>query len=185
MIKAKFLSKSLLYDGSQLCAFWIRSASGLRGDAMLAYCGGARVREHMVDMEDREAADFIYSPLMLHFMVEHFHMPLAEAVVRQRLLMAIIHELLLALRPTLKLLRAGDDLYFGKKKLSVSIATLSPMSALLHVGLNIETKGTPVATIGLKALRIDAKTLALRVMQAYQSECESMAEAAVKVLPVL
>ena len=186
IINTHFIDEDLAYDGQQLSSFWIRRQTGLTGDAMVSFIGQARVSDHMVDMEDREKKDFIYSPLMLHFILEHFHMPLGEAVVRQRLLMAMIVEEIHRLQSTgvATLTRDGDDLFFAQRKLSVSIATLSPMSALVHIGLNVRTEGTPVPTAGLAELKVDPNTLANRVMQRYQSECVSMAEALTKVLPV-
>ncbi len=43
----------------------------------------------------------------------------------------------------------------GCRKLSVSIATLSPVSALIHAGINVSTEGTPVQTASLEMLGID------------------------------
>ena len=39
---------------------------------------------------------------------------------------------------------AGDDLYVGDRKLSISIAAPSPTSALIHFALNIDPTGAPV-----------------------------------------
>ena len=183
-VQYTFLSAAINYDGAQLKSFWIRQQVQLHGDAVVAFVGTADVSAHMVDMEDRETQAFIYSPRMLHFIVEHFHMPLTEAIVRQRLLVCSMMEEI-QMHSKSVLTRDGDDLFYGGRKLSVSIATLSLMSALIHIGLNIETKGTPVPTAGLAELNVDAKTLAERVMKRYADECRSIAEARCKVLPVV
>ena len=42
--------------------------------------------------------------------------------------------------------RKGDDLFLGEGKLSVSIATASPVSTLIHLGVNEDASGAPVTT---------------------------------------
>ena len=59
----------------------------------VAFVGPCDVRpEFMKDVEDLKAASRIYSEEMLHFIVEHFGCVLDMAVLRQRLLMAIMAE---------------------------------------------------------------------------------------------
>ena len=52
-----------------------------------------------------------------------------------------------------KITRRGDDIFVHidgvDKKLSVSIATKSTTSALIHTGLNIDPKGAPIDACGL------------------------------------
>jgi hypothetical protein len=181
-VKSAFITPTLHYTGAQLRSHFIRQQCGLTGDAIMAFIGRASVRKHLVDLEDREKRAYIYSPRMLHFMVEHFGMPLPEAVARQRLLIAIIRDCLPATLGTP--LRAGDDIYINKRKLSVSIATLSPVSALIHTGINIHTKGAPVPAIGLAELKVNPKALAKQVLESYLNEDQSIHAAKVKVLPV-
>jgi len=78
--------------------------------------------------------------------------------------------------------RMGDDLYVNRGKLSVSIATCTTVSTIIHVGLNIETQGTPVKTIGLNELGIaDIAAFADKVMLRYKMELEQIYEARCKV----
>lgn len=102
----------------------------------------------MVDLADVRANAPIYSEDMLHFIIEHFDIDLEKTVVRQRLFIAVINEIL-SRQKDFVLTRRGDDLYHGEHKLSVSIATASPVSTLIHAGLNISSRNTPVPTIGL------------------------------------
>jgi len=55
-----------------------------------------------------------------------------------------------------KTVRRGDDIYVNGRKLSISIATVSPVSVKIHIGINVEAKGIPkgVDAIGLKELGI-------------------------------
>ncbi|MDQ7094010.1 DUF366 family protein [Desulfosporosinus sp. PR] len=145
----------LNYDGSQLQSLFTYKNFGLMGDSVLVFRGSCTVEQNeMVDMEDVVAQDWIHSEDMLHFIVEHFDMDLEKTIVRQRLLIATIKEEL-EVRGVTTLRRSGDDLYAGDKKLSVSIATLSPVSTLVHCGLNISNHNTPIPTIGLTNLNID------------------------------
>ena len=63
--------------------------------------------------------------------------------------------------------RNGDDLMIEGRKLSVSIATKSITSVLIHTGLNILSEGAPVAACGLESeLKIsNMKEFAEEIMQ--------------------
>lgn len=181
---SQLLPTEQMYDGSQLRSHFILNSTGHMGDAIVAFCGAAKVdATHMVDQEDIATASWIYSPRMLHFLVEHFHTPLQEGILRQRLLVAIIHDGLRA-HGVNTLQRSGDDLYDGEYKLSVSIAAESPISTCIHTAINIETDGTPVPTRGLCDYKIIPEVLALHVMRRYVRECDSIVSATQKVLPI-
>ena len=79
--------------------------------------------------------------------------------------------------------RNGDDLMIDGKKLSVSIATKSITSVLIHTGLNILSEGAPVKASGLLSeLGInDIKEFALEVMKRYSEEIEDIILAGTKV----
>ncbi|MFA5928522.1 MAG: DUF366 family protein [Candidatus Margulisiibacteriota bacterium] len=192
MIKAKFINKRIDYTGEQLSSLWIYKNTGFLGDAITSFTGKAEVSDHMVDMEDVLKKEFIYSENMLHFIIEHFDQDLEKAVLRQRMLICIIKELLASglwrkghgkADKSTVLDRQGDDLYYNKRKLSVSIATLSPVSSLIHVGLNISSKNTPVPTIGLNELmpEADLPDFARSVMSLYVMEMRDINTARCKV----
>lgn len=176
----------LNYDGSQLQSLFTYKNFGLMGDSVTVFRGSCRVEQReMVDMEDVAAQDWIYSEDMLHFIVEHFDMDLEKTIIRQRLLIATIKEELETLGVS-SLKRSGDDLYEGDKKLSVSIATLSPVSTLIHCGLNVLNHNTPIPTIGLSNLRIpNILEFGESVAKHYCSEVLSMRLARCKVRGVL
>ena len=79
--------------------------------------------------------------------------------------------------------RNGDDLMIDGRKLSVSIATKSTTSILIHTGLNILSEGAPVKASGLTSeLGIsDIKEFALEVMKRYSEELEDINLASTKV----
>lgn len=178
----------ITYDGTQLTPHWLYRQFDLRGDAAVAFVGPCCVElSEMVDMEDVKAQAPIYSPLMLHIIAEFFSQDLHLAVYRQRLLIITAKELLQTMTPRV-VIRRGDDLYlprgFSQCKLSVSIATTSPTSTLVHTGFNIETEGTPVETIGLKELDVDVDTFAEKLLQYYAEEVRDIWLARCKVRAV-
>lgn len=181
MIKTQVIQDPVSYDGSQLQSHWIYRNYKLLGDAAVAFSGEVNVNlDKMVDLADVQVKEFIYSPLMLNFLIEHFNPDLELAIYRQRMFMVCIKEELEQYEIDVN--RLGDDLYVDRGKLSISIATATTVSTLIHVGLNIETQGTPVKTIGLNELGItDIVSFADKVMLRYKMELEQIYEARCKV----
>jgi hypothetical protein len=155
---------------------------GIAGDAAVAFVGPCDVEgERLVDLADKRAGEKIKAARMLHFIVEHFGVPLAEAVWRQRLFAAIVCEEVSARAPKASVRREGDDVFADDGKLTVSIATVSPTSALVHFGVNVDGSGAPVAVADLQSLGIDARGLASAVLARYAAEAEGARAAACKV----
>lgn len=175
----------MLYDGAQLRSQFILESTGFQGDAIVAFCGAADVgAAHMVDQEDIAASAWIKSNNMLHFIAEHFFMPLSEGVTRQRLLISIIRDVLTSSKPELRIERSGDDLFDGDKKLTVSIAAASPQSTCIHTAINIDSKNTPVPTRGLDDYKIAPVPFALDVLRRYSQESHDIFLATCKVKPI-
>lgn len=172
------------YDGDQLSSHFAYRQFGLLGDSVVAFLGPCEVRlEAMVDLEDVRRKDPIFSKRMLHFLWESFTLDLRGAVAFQRLMIAIVAEELRAQRVE-GLRRKGDDLFVADRKLSVSIATASPVSSLIHLGLNLTGEGAPVAAIGLTELGIDAGPFAKLCLERFREEYEGILKASYKVRPV-
>ncbi|MDX1386448.1 MAG: DUF366 family protein, partial [bacterium] len=104
-------------------------------------------------------------------------------VLLQRLWEASLHELLME-KGVDRGQRKGDDLYWGEKKLNISIATSSPVSTLIHLALNVETEGTPVPTIGLADWDLEPVAFGKALLERFQGEYEGMRRATWKVRPV-
>ncbi|PKL77657.1 MAG: DUF366 domain-containing protein, partial [Candidatus Melainabacteria bacterium HGW-Melainabacteria-1] len=146
----QLIETPLAYTGSELRSHWIYATLGLQGDAAVAFAGPCEVRlGEMVDLADVQANAPISSEHMLSLIIEHFQADLRSMILRQRLLTAQAKDLL-ERHGVSGLRRTGDDLYDGGHKLSVSIATVSPVSGLIHFGINISSLNTPVATKGLE-----------------------------------
>lgn len=188
-MKSLFIEEEIKYIGSQLAPHWIYKNFNLLGDAIVAFTGEMDVKiEEMVDIEDVISNSPIYSKKMVSFIIEQFEMGLSECVTRQRFLICIIiEELRKILGEKFKIRRSGDDIFVnidGKdKKLSVSIATKSITSGLIHTGLNIDPTGAPVDACGLTTdLGItEIKEFAKNVMKRYIEENGEIREAVCKV----
>jgi len=181
-MKTKFADNEIKYIGSQLSPHWVYKNFNIQGDAIVAFIGECDVKlAEMVDIEDVINNEPIYSKLMLSFISEQFGIGLTEGVFRQRLLICIIKELLEERGIFVK--RDGDDLIINGGKLSVSIATKSITSVLIHTGLNILSEGAPVKACGLKSElgMDDIKEFALEVMKRYSEEIDDIILAGTKV----
>ena len=127
-MKTKWIEDEFLYDGSQLKSLFAYMKYGIRGDSCVAWIGGCDIpAEHMIDGEDLRANETIAGHRMVHFILEKFHTDLFSAVVLQRLFASIVKDVLATFSPQFPLRREGDDLYWGEQKLSISIATRSPV----------------------------------------------------------
>ena len=185
-MKTKYIEEDIKYIGSQLSPHWIYKNFNLQGDSIVAFTGECKVDlTEMVDIEDVINNEPIYSKYMLSFITEQFGIGLSEGVFRQRLLICIIKELLE--KRGIFAVRNGDDLMIDGRKLSVSIATKSITSVLIHTGLNIISEGAPVKASGLTSeLGIsDIKEFATEVMQKYSDELEDISLACTKVRGVI
>ena len=181
-MKTLFIENEIKYIGSQLAPHWIYKNFKIQGDAIVAFVGECEVKlTEMVDIEDVINNEPIYSKYMLSFIAEQFNVELVEGVFRQRLLVTCIKEALE--RRGFFVRRNGDDLFVNDKKLSVSIATKSMTSVLIHTGLNILSDGAPIPVSGLGSdLGIeDIKEFAQEIMQKYSDEIEDIILASTKV----
>ncbi len=176
-----FIEKEIKYTGRELSPHWIYKNFKLQGDAVVAFLGEAKINlDKMVDIEDIINKEPIYSKKMLHFIAEFFETPLTQMVFAQRMLIIIIKENLekMGFGTT----RFGDDLFFEGKKLSVSIATKSLTSSLIHTGLNVTYEGAPIEVSCLNDFGIkDYKNFALKIMKDWIDEINSIKNAVCKV----
>ena len=181
-MKTLLINQSIKYEGWQLSPHWIYKNFNLQGDSIVAFKGECEVKlSEMVDIEDVINSEPIYSKNMLSFISEQFNINLVEGVFRQRLLICIIKEALEKRGAFVK--RDGDDLYINGKKLTVSIATKSATSILIHTGINIDSTDAPIKACGLENdLNIyDIDELSNEIMQKYSQEIDDIIMASTKV----
>ncbi|MDT8316586.1 MAG: DUF366 family protein [bacterium] len=180
-MKTLFVQEKIKYTGKELRSHFAYDRFSLQGDSLLSFCGECEVTvDDLVDITDIKNNAPIYSENMLHFIAEFFCGDLERAILKQRLLMAIIKDEISSLSGA-KLVREGDDIYEGKAKLSVSIATSSPVSFMIHAGVNISSKNTPVETRGLYDYGIEESQFAARILDMFASEMAGARSARCKV----
>lgn len=194
VLKGKYLKgKTIEYDGSQLSPLWAYSSFDVLGDSIVSFRGPCNIaEEYMVDMEDKRKHAEIAAEDMLHFLVELFGVGMNEIVLVQRLLITVVLELLnQEAFEEADIEREHDNLYAAapgskeREKLSVSVATVSPVSGLIHLGLNITNEGTPVPTAGLEELGIeDVDRFAVDVARLFIEEMNNVKMDTSKVRPV-
>ncbi len=169
------------YDGSQLRSGWLTASLGLALDAegaIGAFIGACDVKpEFVVDLDERESGEPIRAAKMLHFISEFPDRDLEKTVYRQRLLAALVRDELAGRAPGRKFRRRGDDVYENGSKVTISIATLSPSSSLLHFAVNIDPSGAPVPASGLDDFGIDPGRFATAILREFAGEISSSREA--------
>lgn len=184
-LKTKFIPQIIDYDGSQISSHWIFKNFNLIGDVLISFRGKCEVNfEKMLDLINLKKKSPISSEDMLHFLGEFFERDLVKGIFLQRLLIITMKETLEKLKKGIFIQREGNDLYFKKKKLTISIATLSPISILIHAGINIKSKNTPIPTLGLEDLELEYKSFSEEVLKKFKEELESIYRDRSKVRPV-
>jgi hypothetical protein len=175
MIETKILDESIDYTGDQLRSHFVREKAGITADGVIAFTGACAVTgPRLVDLEDAEQHSSIIAEMMLHFIGEHFECTLREANYRLRLFIGIVGEVLRDLATGPVLTRDGDDIYIAERKLTVAIATVSPVSTVFHCGVNIDPQGAPVPAVGLEEIGVETERFAAAVLERYRTECISI-----------
>ena len=176
-----FIEKEIKYTGHELAPHWIYKNFKLRGDAIVCFIGPVEVNlGEMVDIEDVINNEPIKSDKMINFIIEIFNSNLREAIFRQRLFISIIKEVFEDFGVNLK--RKGDDLFYNSKKLSVSIATKSTTSTLIHTALNLVSTGAPIPVSSIKDMEnIDEYCIINEIMTRFCLETDDIEFAKTKV----
>lgn len=184
MLKSKYLSAEINYDGSQLKPLWNYLEHDLLGPSVVAFRGACDVGfDKMIDGEDLKEQSAIRSDKMLHFIFDLPDVNLFSAVLVQRIFASLILDYVVETK-NITLRRSGDDLYLQEKKLSISIATSSVNSSLVHFAVNIVSTGAPVPVCSLKDLNIDTDQFAKDMLSRITRELAGVQEATWKVFTV-
>ncbi len=191
------LDQEIEYTGKELRPHYILEKTRQYGSGIIAFEGPCFVKtEALVDWEDRLSHDHIKAKKMIHFIGEFFQADLIDIVLVQRLMVSIAADALRArVGHRFTIARDGDDIFVSaaagepKKKLSVSIVTSSAVSQVLHLGINIDAEGAPVAAIGLNDLGVNSKEFSKeftdQVLKTTHAELQSVSLACTKVRAVV
>lgn len=184
MISTYFHPQSLEYDGTQLRSHFALERFRVFGNSLVAFAGPCRVKiEKMVDIEDVINDEPISSERMLHFILEVFGADLEKSVLYQRLLVTEIFKgIMINVNGDARM--NGDDIFCFERKLSVSIATVSPVSMLCHTGINISPRGAPVEISCLEEMNMDPEKFAHFILGGFKKEFEGVHRAMSKVRAV-
>lgn len=181
-MKFQFIDSIIKYDGYQLSSHFAYKNFKIPGNSIIAFAGPVDVKiTEMADIEDVLNKEPISSDMMLSFIVETFDINLTGTVWMQRLLMAIMQDELNIRLGGVFIERKGDDLYYKDRKLSVSIATASPVSTLIHSALNIKPTGAPIPISCLDEMKIEYKDFAEVILVMFNQEFEDVEFARMKV----
>lgn len=188
-MKTLFLKDSFKYDGTQLRTLYAYLKHEVLGDSAVAWIGPCEIDfKHIVDGEDRLANSKICGDKMAHFILEVFHQSLFSGVILQRLMASIVVDVLRELSSQNDLIshlaRRGDDIFVEDRKHSISIATCSAQSVMIHFAVNVTNDKTPVKTVGLEDFNISAKVFVEEVLQRLSKEIIFIKKATCKTLPV-
>ena len=157
----KHINEIFEYDGSQINPSWAFQEFGIYGSSIITWIGPVNITpDNLKDFADVGLE--IKSDNMVNFICEFFDQQppnMRVAYLRQRLLVMIFREILT--ENGIKTSREGDDIFVDKRKLSISIASVSLSSAKIHFALNLEDKGTPsdIDTIGLFDIKVNDKQI--------------------------
>jgi uncharacterized protein len=188
-MKTFWSQENINYDGSQLRSRYAEHKFDVTGDSIVSWRGPCDViLENMVDGEDREANAKICGNDMIHFIVEVANFNLLGITAVQRLMAAVAKDIVTMMSPekslTAEMRREGDDLWIGKRKLSISVATMSPVSAMIHFAMDVTNEGTPVPTVSLTDLKINSYEFARTMLERFQKEFLGLYSASEKVSSV-
>lgn len=180
----RILEETIPYTGKELRRGWVGEMTGIKGGgAAVGFVGPAHVAtEDLVDLDDVKAGATIEAAEMAHVVVEHLGCALQAAVLRQRLLVCILGEILS--ERGISVHRDGDDVFVGGRKLTVSIAAPSRRACMIHLGINVDPEGAPVAAVGLSELGVPPLELLETLLDRYRRELSSLAYAETKVRSV-
>jgi hypothetical protein len=175
-MRSRFVKDEIGYTGEQLHSLYVYDSLGIAGDSIIAFIGPCDISlKEIVDLEDAKAGKRIFVPRMLHFIAEHFDIDLEKGILRQYLLVDIVKDILNEKLGKFIVKRVEGELFINDAKLGISAATASPVSSLIHTGINIiAPENTGIKNKGLVDYNIDPTLLAPEILDHYTKENEKI-----------
>ena len=176
-MKFLFVQEKIKFTGEQLLSHWAYKNYDLLGDSIVSFIGSCEIEQkYLVSLDHFKKKSSIYSENMLHFVIEHFDLDLEKAILRQKLLVAIVKDKLNHRLGSDVFQRWGNDIYDGDAKLTVSTVVETPVSTKIHMGINISAKSVPAKAKGLDEYSIDPLDIAQSVMDQYRLDMRRISE---------
>lgn len=190
--------REIVYKGNQLSPMFVYNET--KGVANIVLFRGPMSlnSNDLVDAEDKVNNDSIHSRDAINIIAELPFVDLVGGVALQRIMIRKIVDVLQSMVSNVYWLIDGDDIKFCKapvsqpdyKKLSVSIATKTATSVLIHIGLNIFAGQNAPAFAGslidiVNVLEKDEKVYEFmrNIADAITIELNDIYEASMKVYP--
>jgi hypothetical protein len=174
-VRAKFIKEELNFTGEQFASLFAYDNFNILGDSIIAFIGTCDVSiKEIVDLElAKSGKKTFYCPKMLHFLAEHFEVDMEKAILRSLLLLNIIKDYLNETLKQTVIKRVGTELFADDSRIGFSLASSSPVSSLIYVGVAIfPAEGGK----GLESYGIDPQGFANEVMERYIKETERITQ---------
>jgi len=171
-MKTRFIKEELTFTGEQLHSLFAYDNYNILGDSIIAFIGACDISlKETVDLETQKARKYSYVPKMLHFLCEHFEVDVEKAILRSYLLLDIAKDILNEKLGTNQIKRVFNELYDGESRVAISMATSSPVSSLIYVGVHI-VPPTDIPAKGLEDYQIDPLEFGNLVLERYAKDAE-------------
>lgn len=176
-MRSKFIKEDLNFTGEQFSSLFAYDSFNLLGDSIIAFIGACDVSiKEIADLElAKSGKKTFYCPKMLHFLAEHFEVDMEKAIFRSLLLLNIIKDLINEKLDKYLIKRVGTELFENDSRIAFSLASSSPVSSLIYVGVALvpaeEGKGK-----GLEGYGIEPVAFANEVMDRYTKEAERITQ---------
>lgn len=184
-MRFKFIKEELNFTGEQIRSLFAYDTFNILGDSIVAFIGNCDVSlKEVVDLELARTGKRLFScPKMLHFIAEHFETDMEKAILRSYLLLDIVKDLINEKVEKNVIKRVGTELFENDSRIGFSLASSSPVSSLIYVGVALvpaeEGKGRGLEDFlsqrrekGENQTSFDPAAFASEVMERYTKESE-------------
>ncbi len=176
-MRSKFIKEEMNFTGEQVRSLFAYDTFNILGDSIVAFIGTCDVSlKEIVDLELAKGGKRPpYCSKMLHFIAEHFELDLEKAILREYLLLNIVKDLINEKLERNAIKRVGTELYENDARIAFSLASSSPVSSLVYVGVALVSSEEGKVN-GLENYSIDAVSFANEVMDRYTKESERISQ---------
>lgn len=162
-MKSYFIGTQTEFSGEMLLPHWAKEKYKIFGDYILSFAGQKKQKSAKTKNKKEAPAK---TPLMLHFIIEHNHLPKSEAILRQRLFLTHVHQAL----GGSEFIRKFSTIYFLSQPITHSNLMATPFSCVIHSALLVDPEFLPYLGVDLDFMDIPVKDLAIKIMHAYKEE---------------
>ncbi len=164
---------------------WALIHFDIRGDSIVAFIGTLHIdSDQQLDILEAKGKLSLPDCEMLNLVVEHFGDDLEKGILRQNILLNIAFEKILHRIKDVQIMRWGEDLYEGNKRLTVSSVSTTFVSVKIHLGICINPE-LDNGFVGLTKYSIDPVELAEVICNQYRADMRRLKEKCWHIKPVI